>query len=54
MKNTTTYNPHKAHMAVVRKQAMEQGFYDGRFRQKTVQSKKTYNRAKMKKGGYDV
>ena len=54
MKNTTTYNPHKAQMAAVRKQAMEQGFRDGRFRQRSVQSKKVYNRAKEKGGHYDA
>jgi len=50
MKNTTTYNPHQAHMAAVRMHAIEAGARDGRFRQRSVKSKKVYSRSKAKKG----
>ena len=49
MKKTQTYNPHQAHMAAVRMHAIEAGARDGRFRQRSVQSKKVYNRAKSKR-----
>jgi len=38
------YDSHKAHKAKQRKDFMEAGGYDGRFRSRTVKSKKTYSR----------
>ena len=41
-------------MAAVRQHSIAAGARDGRFRQRSVKSKKQYNRAKAKRGGYDA
>jgi hypothetical protein len=39
---------HKIQVAVHRKEQVEQGFFDGRFRTRAVKSSKVYNRKKRK------
>ena len=39
---------HKIRLGAVRKEQVRQGIFDGRFRTKTVQSKKVFNRSKYK------
>jgi hypothetical protein len=43
---------HNMRMAQVREEAMQAGAKDGRFRQRTVKSKKVYDRNKFKKFDY--
>jgi hypothetical protein len=39
---------HKIRLGAVRKEQVRQGIFDGRFRTKTVQSKKVFNRNRAK------
>lgn len=52
MAQTKTYNSHKAHKAAQRTAFMEAGGYDGRFRPRTVKSKKAYSRKGRNSKGY--
>lgn len=40
---------HKIRLGAVREEQVRQGIFDGRFRTKTVPSKKVYNRNRMKR-----
>jgi len=40
---------HKIRLGAVRKEQVRQGIFDGRFRTKTVQSKKVFNRNRAKR-----
>lgn len=40
---------HKIRIGAVRKEQVRQGIFDGRFRTKTVQSKKVFNRNRAKR-----
>ena len=39
---------HKIRLSAVREEQVRQGVFDGRFRTKTVRSKKIYNRKRIK------
>lgn len=40
---------HKIRLSAVRQEQVRQGIFDGRFRTKTVQSKKVFNRNQVKR-----
>jgi hypothetical protein len=43
----------KIDLAVQRESMVKQGFFDGRFKNKTYKSKKAYSRQKTKKSGFE-